>query len=68
MPKRSNMLDRPGLEDDREQPVPIGLCEECDEDIMPWEDAYKYDNVDLHEECITSYIIKQSRKLEVQNE
>ncbi|GIM28430.1 hypothetical protein CPJCM30710_10960 [Clostridium polyendosporum] len=50
------MLDRPGLEDDREEALPIGECECCNSGIMPWEDYYDIEGILIHDDCGVDYL------------
>lgn len=50
------MLDRPDLEDNRDDGKPIGECAFCNSEIMEWEDYYDIDGALVHDDCIFDYI------------
>lgn len=45
------MLDRPDLEDHREEGQAIGKCASCSVEIMEWEDYYDIDGLLIHDDC-----------------
>jgi hypothetical protein len=49
------MLDRPGLEDDREEVRPVGECQHCKSVILNWEDYYDFESVLIHDDCVLDY-------------
>lgn len=45
------MIDRPDLEDSREEGESIGKCVCCRTDIMNYEDYYDIDGLLVHDDC-----------------
>jgi hypothetical protein len=43
---------------EQQDPIPVGECAYCDEDVMPWDYYYKFDEDVVHDECVISYIQK----------
>lgn len=55
------MIERPDLEDEKEEQVPVGQCACCEAEIMSWDEHYDIEGILVHDDCVL-YYLKQFKK------